>query len=192
MIFALQVLWPEKFAFDNANDLKEQPFYAFLAKTYWWHITAQFLTLWYLGGLPAMVWLGCLRVCPPGLSTRWCNLSCKECIRDISTIHADYHEIGGAHQAPCGTILGIISALSWREFACPAIPSACRAMLSQPAAGNSVFRCRGGCDIVHQTSCCVYTHAAPQQQWHCFHALAQYTTPALQQLLKLSFVCRLW
>lgn len=84
MLHVLQVLWPEKFAFDNANDLKEQPFYAFLAKTYWWHITAQFAGLWFLGGLPAVVWLGCVRVRLPSLNAtfahfEWCdfNSPCK-------------------------------------------------------------------------------------------------------------------
>ncbi|KAK9831586.1 hypothetical protein WJX74_001346 [Apatococcus lobatus] len=57
-----EALWPQKGAFDNANDLKEQPFYAFIQKTYWWHIGAQFLSLWLLGGLPAFVWLGCIRI----------------------------------------------------------------------------------------------------------------------------------
>ena len=57
-------MWPKKFAFENVGDLKKQPFYAFLNNTYWWHISAQFLSLWMLGGLPALVWLGCVRVCP--------------------------------------------------------------------------------------------------------------------------------
>ena len=58
----LQVLWPRKGAFDNANDLKEQAFYRFIAKTYWGHIGLQFALLYALGGMQWFVWLGCVRV----------------------------------------------------------------------------------------------------------------------------------
>ena len=58
----VQVLWPKKGAFDNANDLKEQAFYRFIAKTYWGHIALQFAVLYALGGMPWFVWLGCVRV----------------------------------------------------------------------------------------------------------------------------------
>ena len=59
----MQVLWPRKGAFDNANDLKEQPFYRFIAKTYWGHIVLQFALLYAIGGMQWFVWLGCVRVC---------------------------------------------------------------------------------------------------------------------------------
>lgn len=59
---AIQVLWPKKGAFDNANDLKEQAFYRFIAKTYWGHIALQFAVLYAIGGMPWFVWLGCVRV----------------------------------------------------------------------------------------------------------------------------------
>jgi len=57
------VLWPKKGAFDNVNDLKEQAFYRFIAKTYWGHIALQFALLYAIGGWPWFVWLGCIRVC---------------------------------------------------------------------------------------------------------------------------------
>ena len=56
------MLWPKKGAFENANDLKEQAFYCFIAKTYWGHIALQFAVLYALGGWPWFVWLGCVRV----------------------------------------------------------------------------------------------------------------------------------
>lgn len=56
------MLWPKKGAFENANDLKEQAFYRFIAKTYWGHIALQFAVLYALGGWPWFVWLGCVRV----------------------------------------------------------------------------------------------------------------------------------
>lgn len=58
----MQVLWPRKGAFDNANDLKEQAFYRFIAKTYWGHIALQFALLYAIGGMQWFVWLGCVRV----------------------------------------------------------------------------------------------------------------------------------
>jgi len=45
------------------NDLKEQAFYRFIAKTYWGHIALQFALLYAIGGWPWFVWLGCIRVC---------------------------------------------------------------------------------------------------------------------------------
>lgn len=62
LLRAIQVLWPKKGAFDNANDLKEQAFYRFIAKTYWGHIALQFAVLYAIGGMPWFVWLGCVRV----------------------------------------------------------------------------------------------------------------------------------
>ena len=58
----VQILWPKKGAFENANDLKEQAFYRFIAKTYWGHIALQFALLYAIGGWPWFVWLGCIRV----------------------------------------------------------------------------------------------------------------------------------
>ncbi len=46
----------------NASDLAAQPFYVHLAKHYVWHVVAQFAVLYALGGLPAVVWGGALRV----------------------------------------------------------------------------------------------------------------------------------
>lgn len=57
------MLWPKKGAFENVNDLKEQAFYRFIAKTYWGHIALQFAVLYAIGGWPWFVWLGCIRVC---------------------------------------------------------------------------------------------------------------------------------
>ena len=61
-IVYVQVLWPKKGAFENVNDLKEQAFYRFIAKTYWGHIVLQFALLYAIGGWPWFVWLGCIRV----------------------------------------------------------------------------------------------------------------------------------
>ena len=58
----MQILWPKKGAFDNVNDLKDQAFYRFIAKTYWGHIVLQFVLLYAIGGWPWFVWLGCMRV----------------------------------------------------------------------------------------------------------------------------------
>lgn len=41
-----------------AND----PFYAHLNKHYTWHVVGQFVALYLLGGLDALVWAGCLRI----------------------------------------------------------------------------------------------------------------------------------
>ena len=68
-----QILWPKKGAFENVNDLKEQAFYRFIAKTYWGHIALQFALLYAVGGWPWFVWLGCIRVSCP-----LCRQSCWE------------------------------------------------------------------------------------------------------------------
>lgn len=47
----------------NAIDLETQPFYQWLQKTYPWHVLGQFLVLYLLGGFPAVVWGGALRMC---------------------------------------------------------------------------------------------------------------------------------
>ena len=39
-----------------------QPFYRFLADTWVWHVAAQLVLLFALGGLPAMVWGGAFRM----------------------------------------------------------------------------------------------------------------------------------
>lgn len=46
----------------NASDLEAQPFYRFLRDTYTWHVAAQLAALYLLGGLPALVWGGALRL----------------------------------------------------------------------------------------------------------------------------------
>eukprot|EP00877_Chromochloris_zofingiensis_P002883 jgi/Chrzof1/12596/Cz07g00120.t1_FAD5A1[v5.2] len=46
----------------NAIDLENQWFYRFIRDTYIWHVVAQFGALYMLGGLPAMVWGGALRM----------------------------------------------------------------------------------------------------------------------------------
>ena len=46
----------------NASDLASQPFYRHLADHYVWHVVAQFAVLYALGGLPALVWGGALRI----------------------------------------------------------------------------------------------------------------------------------
>jgi len=46
----------------NASDLKKQWFYRFIEKTYAWHVLAQFVALYALGGFPALVWGGALRL----------------------------------------------------------------------------------------------------------------------------------
>lgn len=70
LLVFMQVLWPKKGAFDNANDLKEQAFYRFIAKTYWGHIALQFALLYAIGGMQWFVWLGCVRVGSNTLQTR--------------------------------------------------------------------------------------------------------------------------
>lgn len=47
----------------NTSDLDAQPFYRWVQKTYALHVAAQFAALWALGGLPALVWAGALRIC---------------------------------------------------------------------------------------------------------------------------------
>lgn len=47
----------------NTSDLDAQPFYRWVQKTYALHVAAQFSALWALGGLPAVVWAGALRIC---------------------------------------------------------------------------------------------------------------------------------
>lgn len=76
----LQVLWPKKGAFDNANDLKEQAFYRFIAKTYWGHIALQFALLYAIGGMQWFVWLGCVRVGGITLQTHMVLMSCSESV----------------------------------------------------------------------------------------------------------------
>ena len=58
----LQYLWPEKNLFANVSDLKAQPFYRFLRRTYWKHVLAQFIVLYLLGGFPWVLWLGVVRI----------------------------------------------------------------------------------------------------------------------------------
>ncbi|GFH06959.1 FA_desaturase domain-containing protein [Haematococcus lacustris] len=48
---------------NNASDMDSQWFYRWLRDTYAWHVVAQFAVLFALGGLPAVVWGGALRVC---------------------------------------------------------------------------------------------------------------------------------
>lgn len=43
------------------KDLLADPFYAFLEKTYTWHILGQFWVLYAIGGLPFMIWAGAVR-----------------------------------------------------------------------------------------------------------------------------------
>lgn len=47
----------------NADEMEAQPFYRFLRDTYIWHVVAQFALLFAIGGLPAVVWGGALRMC---------------------------------------------------------------------------------------------------------------------------------
>jgi stearoyl-CoA desaturase (delta-9 desaturase) len=46
----------------NAVDLESQWFYRWIRDTYAWHVVAQFGLLFALGGLPALVWGGALRI----------------------------------------------------------------------------------------------------------------------------------
>ena len=43
-------------------DMAKDPFYQHLNKHYTWHVVGQFVALYLLGGLPALVWAGCLRI----------------------------------------------------------------------------------------------------------------------------------
>jgi len=45
----------------NASDLREQPFYVWLKKTYAWQIVAQASVLFLLGGMPWLLWGFCMR-----------------------------------------------------------------------------------------------------------------------------------
>lgn len=46
----------------NVADMSCQPFYNFIQKTYTWHVVGLFAALYALGGFPAMVWGGALRI----------------------------------------------------------------------------------------------------------------------------------
>lgn len=46
----------------NTTDLDVQPFYKFIQKTYTWHVVTMFAALYAVGGFPAVVWGGALRV----------------------------------------------------------------------------------------------------------------------------------
>ena len=41
--------------------MAKDPFYQHLAKHYTWHVVGQFAAIYLLGGLPALLWAGCLR-----------------------------------------------------------------------------------------------------------------------------------
>jgi len=47
----------------NATDMAKQPFYTWLCDTYVLHMAASLLGLYALGGLPFVLWGGCVRVC---------------------------------------------------------------------------------------------------------------------------------
>lgn len=46
----------------NKADLESQPFYRLIAKTYAFHIAAMFGALYAIGGLPAVIWGGAVRL----------------------------------------------------------------------------------------------------------------------------------
>ena len=46
----------------NVADMSCQPFYTWIQKTYTWHVVGLFAALYALGGFPAMVWGGALRI----------------------------------------------------------------------------------------------------------------------------------
>lgn len=46
----------------NASDMAKDPFYNHLQKYYGWHVAAQLGLIYALGGLPALVWGGALRI----------------------------------------------------------------------------------------------------------------------------------
>nr|ANF04697.1 delta-9 desaturase [Chlamydomonas sp. ICE-L] len=48
---------------NNAADLGSQPFYQHLSKYWLHHVVASFALLFAVGGLPALIWGGCLRCC---------------------------------------------------------------------------------------------------------------------------------
>lgn len=46
----------------NVADMACQPFYKWIQETYTWHVVGLFAALFALGGFPAMVWGGALRI----------------------------------------------------------------------------------------------------------------------------------
>lgn len=46
----------------NQSDLQSQPYYRFLKNTYAYHIAAMFGVLFAIGGMPAVIWGGCVRL----------------------------------------------------------------------------------------------------------------------------------
>ena len=46
----------------NIADMACQPFYKWIQETYTWHVVGLFAVLYALGGFPAMVWGGALRI----------------------------------------------------------------------------------------------------------------------------------
>lgn len=46
----------------NVADMACQPFYKWIQDTYTWHVVGLFAALYALGGFPAMVWGGALRI----------------------------------------------------------------------------------------------------------------------------------
>ena len=47
----------------NAKEMRSQPFYRYLQKTYMWHILLSYALLYAFGGFPALIWGGCVRTC---------------------------------------------------------------------------------------------------------------------------------
>ena len=47
---------------NNAADLAKQPFYTFVQKTYAWHALGSLALLYAVGGLPALIWGGAMRL----------------------------------------------------------------------------------------------------------------------------------
>ena len=47
----------------NAKEMQDQPFYTHMQKHYSWHVAGSLALLFALGGLPALVWGGCVRIC---------------------------------------------------------------------------------------------------------------------------------
>ena len=46
----------------NVADMSVQPFYKWIQDTYTWHVVGLFAALYAIGGFPAMVWGGALRI----------------------------------------------------------------------------------------------------------------------------------
>lgn len=46
----------------NVADMACQPFYKWIQETYTWHVVGLFAALYALGGFPAIVWGGALRI----------------------------------------------------------------------------------------------------------------------------------